>query len=445
LIIKGFFQKITINKPMNLKSRTFLKKFCGCTLAVAGVLAAKHVSGGQAVLMPPPPTSLQPMAVQENATNNEMTVFIPSYDNRDNSLPQPFKAGPITFRPHPFYRFLYGTGIQSGPSSSESSIIQEFSPGIAVDLGRHWMVDYTPTIRFYSNRAFRNTIDHAATLTGGVSYEDWTFSLLQSFTKSDVTLADTATQTRTDTYDTELGASHVLNDKMYLQLGFSQLFNFVSGQQNSRTWSTMEWLNYEYTKRLVFGLGVGGGYSKIDSDTASGSNPDQAFEEMSARVQWRATDKLGFTLKAGFEDRQTLASGYKDQLNPTFGASIDYAPFDHTQIALSAGRTISPSDYGIFAMFTETTTVNLGVTQRLFEEFSLSAGVGLVRTEYTVTLGEVSGARTDDNYNFNVRLSHGFLKRGNVALTYSYGDNKSTAPGFNYRSNQVGFEVGFSY
>ena len=244
-----------------------MNKFCGGSLAVAGVLAARQAQAGQPVLMAPPPMPTQPAAVQEDSTNNEMSVFIPSYENRDNSLPQPFKFGPVVFRPHPYYDFIYGTGIQQGVGNSQSSIIQEFMPGMAVDLGRHWMVDYTPTIRFYSNRAFRNTIDHSATLSGGTSYEDWTFNLSQSYTKSDVTLVDTATQTRSESFDTEIGAQRELNDKMFVQLGVSQVFNFVDTLQDSRQWSTMEWLNYEYNKRLIFGAGVGGGYVKIDSDS----------------------------------------------------------------------------------------------------------------------------------------------------------------------------------
>ncbi|MDR3458993.1 MAG: outer membrane beta-barrel protein [Verrucomicrobiae bacterium] len=430
---------------MNLKSRTFLTKFCGCGLAVASAMAAKHVLAGQAVLMGPPPTTLQSAAELDDSTNNEMNVFLPTNVNRDNALPEPFQYGPVVFRPHPYYHFQYASGIQSGTNNSQSSIIQEFAPGIAVDLGRHWVVDYTPTIRFYSNRAFRNSIDHAATLTGGTAYEDWAFNLSQSFVKSDSTLVDTATQTRTEAYDTELGAERVLNDKMFAQFGVSQVFNFVSGLQNSRTWSTMDWLNYVYASRLNFGLGAGGGYTMISSDSSANSNPNQSFEQLQARVQWRATDKVFFGVNAGLEERQNLAAGYKDELNPTFGASIDYAPFTHTDITLAAGRTVGSSDYSIIAQSTETTTVSLSVNQRLLEDYNLSMGVGYTQTEYTIALGGLSGFRTDDNYNFNVRLGRSFLKRGNVAVTYQYSKNSSNVSGFSYNSSQIGFEVGYSY
>jgi len=431
---------------MNLKSRRFFNKFGGGTLAVVSVLATKEAQGGQAVLMAPPPVTLQSAAAQDDSTNNEMNVFMPSYGGRESGVAEPFKFGPVVFRPHPYYHFLYASGIQSGTNNSQSSIIQEFAPGMAVDFGRHWVLDYTPTIRFYSNRAFRNSVDHAATLSGGTSYEDWAFNLSQSYTKSDAPQVDTAAQTQTEGFDTEFGAQRELNDKLNLQLGVSQVFNFVSGLQDSRQWSTMDWLNYVYNKRLNFGVGVGGGYVMISSDSNPPSNnPDQAFEQMQARVQWRATDKLGFSVNAGLEDLQNLAPGYKDELNPTFGATIDYALFEHTDIMLAAGRTVSSSDYSISTQSTEVTSVNVTLNQRLLQEFNLMVSFGYSQTDYTVALGNISTPRTDDSYNFNVRLGHSFLKRGNVAVTYQYSDNKSSAAGFSYNSNQIGFEIGYSY
>lgn len=445
---------------MNPETRTFLTPFRGCALLAALVLSALHVSGAEPVLMAPPPSLIQPTSVQEDEANNPMSVFTPSYDATDSSLPQPFKLGPITFRPHPYYHFLYNTGIKSSTNSSQRSIIQELSPGMTVDLGRHWTLDYTPTIRFYSNRAFRNSVDHAVTLAGGTHYEDWVFNLAQTYNQSDSTLVETATQTKQQSYDTEFGGSRVLNERLALDFGVSQVFNFVSGSQDSRTWSTMEWLNYEYNQRLIFGVGVGGGYVNIESDsTPPINNPDQVYEQMSARVQWRATDKIGLTLTGGFQEREILATGYDNQLNPTFGASIDYAPFDHTTITLSGSRTVAPSDYFASAQSQATTSVGLQVNQRLLEDYFVTLGAGYTQNEFDQsqrvllpsppfppgTMATLGSIRNDNDYNFSVRLGRTFLKRGNVAITYQYTDNISSDPGFSYRSNQIGFELGFTY
>src|SRR5882724_1992946 len=116
-------------KNMNLKKWTSFKKI-GAFVLVAGLLAAMRLIGAQSVIMgAPPDETAKPPALQEDQTNSEMNVFVPA-GMANNSLPQPFRFGPLTFRPHPYYRFEYGNGIQSGPGSQRDTIIQEVSPGI---------------------------------------------------------------------------------------------------------------------------------------------------------------------------------------------------------------------------------------------------------------------------------------------------------------------------
>ena len=427
---------------MKQNPRTFLKKFAACALAVAGAFAALRALGAPSVLMPPPPVNTQPSFVSQDQTNNELSAFIPSYQQMDDALPQPLRFGPVTFRPHPFYSFLYVSGLQNGTNHAENSIIQQISPGISVDLGRHWTLDYTPTIQLYSNHDFRDAVNHSATLTGGTRYEDWLFGFSQSFAQSDATLAETAVQTHQQNFDTELTTSYLLNEKFFLNFGLSQKFNFADNLQDSREWSTLDWLNYEFNKRLVVGVGVGIGYVNVQGN----HSPNQLYEQMQARVQWRVTDKLSLTVNGGFDERQFLAKGYDSSLNPIFGASILYAPFEQTQLSLDASRAVSTSSLYILSQTTEGTSVSANLNQRLLKKYNLHAGLGYTHTDYTVALGPFSAnLRNDDVYSFNVRLSRSFLKRGNVAVTYQYSDNRSSQAGFTYRSNQVGCEIGFAY
>lgn len=431
---------------MNQKPRTHLKNFIGAgLLAVAGLLVTR-AAAVQPVLMGTPPPVTAPVAVSEDSTNNDMAVFQPSMLKRDDSLPQPLKFGPIIFRPHPSYQFIFGTGIQSSPGNPQDSVINTLGLGVAVDLGRHWTLDYTPTLRFYSNRAFRDSVDHSASLIGNVRYEDWMFGLSQTFLMTDSTTAETATQTKQEAYNTLLTASHQLNDKFSTDLSVGLQLNDVSGQQSSTTFSTLDWLNYQAAKRLFFGIGGGVGYTMVDGGV---NQPDQVYEQLRGRIQWRASEKISFSANVGAEYRQLLASGYQNPLNPVFGASVEYAPFKQTQISLSASRAVSSSDYYIIGQTAESTTVNLNLNQRLLEKFYLNAGLGYTRTDFKISLNLppllLSHERTDDIYFFNARLSRSFLKRGNVAVTYQYSDNQSTEKGFTYQSQQVGFEIGFAY
>ncbi|HEY5040758.1 MAG TPA: outer membrane beta-barrel protein [Verrucomicrobiae bacterium] len=434
---------------MNVKMWTLLKHLASGLLLAGGMLAATRVTGAD-VIMSAPPTDTTPPAMQEDLLNNIMNVFAPFGTSSGNTLPEPFKFGPVTVRPHFNYSFLYGSGVQSSANSGQNTIIQTFSPGMTVNLGTHWTLDYTPSLQFYSNRQFHNTVNHSATLVGGTHYEDWTFGLSQSFSKSDSPLVETAAQTEQEQYGSALTASRSFNDKMSADLALNQNIISVRSLQTSRDWSTLDWLNYQFWPRLNAGIGVGGGYVNI-SDSSSGTtnlsqnNPDQTYEQLQLRINWRATDKISIALGGGFDDRQFMASGIGDSLNPIYNASIQYEPFKHTQISFSAGRTVSASDYYILSQSSEITTIGLNLNQRLLERYNLNLGVGYSETKYDVSLGPISANRTDDSYSFNARLSRSFLKRGTVAVTYQYGENSSTALGYGYNSSQIGFEVGFSY
>ena len=420
----------------NLKSRGVL---------LAASLLAVHRVGGAPVIMGPPPVNSTPPAAQEAAASSPMNVFIPFGGN--NNPTEPFRFGSVTFRPHLTYSFSYGTGIQSGNNGAQDTIIQQLSPGFTVDLGRQWSLDYTPTIIFYSSKQFQDGVNHAASLTGGISYEDWKFSLMQGFSSSDSPTTETGTQTGQQAYSTFLGANYAFSDKMSADFGVNQNFNFVQGFQDSYSWSTMEWVNYTFAPRLNAGLGAGAGYTTVENNSGTGvNNPDTVNEQLQARVNWRASDKISFQVSGGLEDQQYLAAGYGDSLNPVFSAAIQYQPFKVTQISLAASRTVGSSDYYIVAQSTETTSVSLNLNQRVLVKCNLNLGVGYTQTDFTEVLtGFGSGSRTDDTYSFHASFGRSFLKRGNWAITYQYLDNTSSIAGYGQQSNQIGFQIGYSY
>ena len=243
----------------------------------------------------------------------------------------PYQWGPVSFRPSLSYSFLYGTGIQSSPGNQQASVVQTVSPNFLFVIGSHWTLDYTPSWTFYSSREFKNTLNHAASLSWGTSYEDWVLGFSQGYTRSDTPLIETGAQTEQESYSTAINASYQFNTKISLDMGLSQNFNNIGNGgnpanqlgnlANSKAWSTMEWLNYEFWPRLSAGIGVGGGYTIQDG------SPDSLNEQYQARVNWRATDKISFQLSGGVEDKQYLSGGASALVTPIFGATIQYQPF----------------------------------------------------------------------------------------------------------------------
>ena len=452
---QGFFKRWLLLEMGSAANRMSVKNWqvnrnakTGGILLATGVLTAQRMLGGS-VIMSQPPVVTTPPVVQEDATNNEMNVFIPSGVVNPDSAGL-FQYGPVTLHPHVSNSLIYGNGIQSSIGNQQDTLVDTLSPGVTADLGRHWTVDYTPTLNFYSSRQFHNSVDQSASLMGATHYEDWSFSLSQNANISSDPLTETGAQTDQQSYSTALSAVYAFADKWSANASVDQGISLVSGFQDSYNWSTLEGVSYEFSPRLNAGISVGGGYTKVSGDASEGDpNPDSVNEEIQFNAAWRATDKISLQGSVGVNDQQFLKAGYNDSLSPIFSAAIQYQPFKFTQISLSAGRSDGSSDYFIEAQTTESTTISLSLNQRILKKYNLSLGVGYSQIQYTTTLSILSysfgNARTDDDYSFNASFGRSFLTHGTWAITYQYSDNESSVAGYSQRSNQIGLQVGFSY
>ena len=405
-------------------------------ITVAGLLALAPAARAQQVIIPPPQYPTAPPAVQQAEQENPMEVFNPEAAPGATPERQPFQFGIFNVRPHPFYRLLYAHGILANTNDLQNTLIQQISPGFLIEVGQHWSLDYTPTWSFYSNRNFRDSLDHALQLTGQTSYEDWTLGLSQGVTLSSDPTVQTGTQTSQQAYSTALNASYRFNSTMSTDLGLYQ--NIIAAQQfeSSREWLTLDWLNYQFWPRLQVGVGAGVGYVAVDT------GPNSIYEQYQGRIDWRATDKISFQVHGGLEDRQ-FQGGNSDLFSFIFGAAIQYQPFDPTRITLNAFRTVSQSYFQ--SQVTEDTGLTCELDQRLFNHLSLDVNGGYHTVKYLAAAAGAGTDRTDNYYSVSFQLNYNFLKRANVAAFYQLSDDSSSEKGFSYYSSQVGFQVGLQY
>jgi hypothetical protein len=425
-------QRLTM-KPIKTVLSHFNNKNAGALVKalLLGLFALNRNVKAQYVLAPgPQPPDATPTAMQQV---NEMDVFASPQPTES----QPFQWKGLTLRPHPYYQFLYADGLQSSTNHLVDSIIQQISPGALLEMGGHWTLDYSPLWTVYSNNKFQDTFGQAVRLAGGTVYNDWVFGFSQGYTDSSSPSAETATQTRQQTYNTAANASYTMNTKMSLDLAVNQ--NFVSADQFSsyKEWSTLDWLNYQFWPRLNAAVGVGGGYDNEDT------SPDMTFEQFQGRVNWRATDKISFQLHGGVEIRQFLSGGANNLVNPVFDATIQYQPFEQTRISISGQRTVAASF--LQDQVTENTGVAAGLNQRLLGKLSLDLNGGYQMVKYISSVNTSGSNREDKFYSFGARLSRAFLKRGTIAVLYQISKDDSSQAGYSFTSHQVGFQIGFSY
>ena len=386
---------------------------------------------GQSTLSPSqfdPPEALRQLETAQ-------TDLAPPGSRRQTQTP--LHWGPVNFRPRLDFGVSYGDGLMASPGFQQETAMVNISPGMSFELGSNWALNYTPRLSYYSHEDFEDTVAHYVSLKGGALLGDWRLGLLQTYDRSSDPLVETGAQTDQENFSTMISARRPVGSRMLLELGFSQLFRSADEFSSSRTWSTTDWLNYQVASRLSVGAGLGAGFDDVSDGT------DMTHEQLLARVNARIAEKLNFNLNGGVEFRQFRSSEADSVMNPIYGASIQYRPFQYTTLTLAGSRRINPSLFE--DQINDTTSISLGLSQRLLGLFFLTVSGGLSTTEYSSTFGDVSAVRSDDHFTFLSSLSYSFFKRATASVYYQYGKNQSDSAEFEYDTNQVGLNLSYRF
>jgi len=378
-------------------------------------------------------------SVSELHMTNDFQVF-PVKPVPSAPMPyEPFRWDQFVIRPHADYQLIDAKGILAAPSNHVDTIIQNISPGVLINLGPHWSFDYTATIGLYSNTNFGTEVDHSITLTGLTAYHDWIFEFLQAVTLSKSPQIETAGQTDEDNYNTAVTGHHENSQYISEDLAvYQNIQETGGGYENMRSWSTLDWLNYQPQSHFNIGVGPGLGYDNADF------GPDSVYEQAEARANWRATEKLSFQISGGIEETEFLGGeGTSDLFSPIYSGSIEYQPFAETQISVYFSRVVSPTVF--VGEYSEDTSVGCSFGQRLVGQIFLNLSGSYNNQQYIASASDIAAARTDKFYALSVRLSHSFLQRGQASIFYQYGSDNSTALGYSFSSNQFGVEVNYSF
>ena len=353
-------------------------------------------------------------------------------------LPQiPLQWGPVALHPHFVYRLMNGDGIPARPGREFKTTTHDISPGVLVAVGEKWSFDYTPTWTYYSNDAFKDTVDHAVRLNGGTSYGDWDFGLAFSYTYDSPALLETGGQTTQERFSTNANVSYHLSSRTVLELTAVGSARYGSQFNDSRDWRTRNWLNYQVNPRVTVGVSAGLGYVEVETGS------DMSYVEAGGRIGWRPTEKLTFHVDAGMENRRFRVGGLNDRSTPKYGATLSYTPVETTSFSLTANQTVSPSYFR--DQITTGRSYGLGLQQRFLKRFHLSLHYTHATSAYDSTASDVTGVRDDTSKSFTARLSTALFQRGSVALVFRDTTNRSNLEDYDVTSTQYGFEIGLRF
>jgi len=407
-------------------------------------LGTLHRAYSQQVLaLPPPEFAAKTNTIATLWGTNQIEQSAEVSRSDETTTRRLWDLGPVHLHPHVFYSLSYGNGLQSQPGNQSKSLINTLSPGMAVDVGSHWHLDYAPTLRYYSSREFRDSLDHFVSLAWGTICGAWKLGASQSYARTSEPLIETGSQTVTKIYSTVLRTAYQLNSKTSLEFTANQGFryaNSVSTNQpltDSKTWTAIATANYQLSPALSIGPSFTFAYDNLNVGS------DMMSEQFQGQFLWRPGPKLTCSGRGGLEVRQFLDSTESDLLTPVFALSLAYRLFEVTTFSLAANRTITPSYFG--NQLAEVYSANGGVRQRLFQHLYLDVTGGYTTTTYRITSASPSANRDDDYATVNIRLSCPFLQHGSASVFYNWSDNVSSQPGFGYNSSQVGLELGYRF
>jgi hypothetical protein len=366
-------------------------------------------------------------------------------------VPGPLHYGPLNVYPQARYLFTYGNSLQATPGQRSDTVVNIVSPGILMTWKTNWSLQFTPSLYFYSNPAFRDVTDYAVSLNGSTTYQDWTFKVAQGYSQTDTPLIETGAQTGLTAYITALEGIRQMGSHFSLELGVNQTFRDAQGLSDLHEWTTSDWINYQAGSMFGSGLGVILGYDQLNVSS------DMPFEQLQGRISFASGRKVSLVLSGGVEDRQFLDPSAPPLISPIFSAQGLYQPFESSTLSVQAARTVVPS---FFSNEINTHTVaTAGWRQRLLNRLYFDVTGSYSTEPYTSIepgplpphyLGKpptstLQVVRNDTTTTVGFSLSCTFHQHLTANAYYDLNQAHSSQSAFSASTSQIGFSLEYAY
>ena len=309
---------------------------------------------------------------------------------------------------HPWKCVLHGSATATYDSNifishddAQEDFIFTIAPGVAVGRGdfknelanlgsyedrfnpdRSQMVDattyiflhYVPSVTLFADHGSENSFDHDVTLDGQYEWKRLTIGLKARFQTMNLPDVDLGERVERHLFTGALTSKYDYSAKTSFELNF---FNYVRDYAADRI-DTVEyrwqgWVNYQVRPKIT--LGVGLTYGRVDLSRG----PDQSYEQVLARLRYRATEKIRFDLTAGGELRDI--HGLTNRTNGIFSLGVSYAPFDGTTVFLQGYRRTVTSASSLPANY-NVTGIEAQLRQRFLRRFYFVIAAGFQNVEY---------------------------------------------------------------
>ncbi len=354
-------------------------------------------------------------------------------------------------------RGVYDDNINLSHDNRLSDYYTTIEPSIMLGFGdtearqeNYLQLDYIASLFLFADHTEDNALQHVARVEGQYHINRLTLTLsqlVQVIDGADVSAAnsaggfdqqvnlDVAGRTRFNIYTTHLNAAYYLTGKTFLSVGGDYSATDYSTLISSEVVSGNLFLNYNYSPKLVIGVGGTAGYNRVDAP-----NPDQTFEQANARLSYQVTGKIDLVASAGVEFRNFKGQGRDQYVSPVFEIGLNYLPFDGTKLSVTSNRrtlnsaVLAGQDYAV-------TNVTVNIQQRLLARVYLAASAGYENSDYFSAIAGGTSNRRDHYYFVEPSIAVRLTRFWTVGAYYQHRTNNSSVDAFSFHDNQVGLRT----
>lgn len=402
--------------------------------------------------------------------NSSTTLGDTKSDSKNPSVEIRNDDDGISATPHKFHyafrltlRGVYDDNIFLSETDRVDDYYFAIEPGLTLGYGdiverqeNYIRLDYAPSIFLFADHSDSNAVQHLIRLEGQHRFARLTVTFSQdvqilegtNLTSTGVGAGngapptlnlDAGGETAINVYTSIANFAYDLSGKTFLSGGVQyHIWDYENGLISSSDFSGNLFFNYNYSPKLVVGIGGTAGYNWVDSPS-----PDQTFEQVNVRLTYQLTGKISLNASAGVEFRQ-FEDNDNDHVSPVYEIGATYQPFDGTTLSLRGSRRTMNS-----AVFAEqdyaATSIVFGARQRLFQRIFLGLTLGYENSEYFSTVDFVGADRSDNYYFVQPAIDVMVTRWMTVGAYYLHRENDSSVSGFSFRDNQVGIRASFTF
>jgi Putative beta-barrel porin 2 len=358
-------------------------------------------------------------------------------------------------------RSVYDDNINISHGERASDVYTAIEPTIMLGIGdfasgqgNFIQLNYLASWFLFADHSENDALQHVLQFQGQYQMNRLTLSLTQSIqilNGTDVrnlnsggsfdqqVNLDVAGRTRFNIYVTHLNAAYYLTGKTSVSAGADLSINDYHSLISSEVFSGNLFLNYNYSPKLVIGIGGSVGIDRVDSP-----NPDQTFEQANLRLSYQLTGKIDITGSAGVEFRQFDEDMRDQYTSPIFEVRLNYFPFDGTEVSLIGSRrtlnsaVLTGQDYAV-------TNISVDLQQRLLQRFFVGVNVGYENSDYFSTVGTAGTDRRDNYFFVQPSIAVTVTRFWTVGAYYLHRANDSSFDAFGFHDNQFGLRTSLTF